>query len=71
MPGRKTYNQIWPVLPSSGAIFFEVSASQVSDVIAFCPVLLPSTVSTFLNVCSKKKNLHCPRTCAFRSVSGN
>ena len=44
MPGRKTYNQIWPVLPSSGDIFFEVSASQVSDVIAFCPVLLRSTV---------------------------
>ena len=46
MPGRKTYNQIWPVLPSSGDTFFEVSALQVSDVIAFCPVLLPSTVYT-------------------------
>ena len=35
---------MWPVLPSSEDILFEVSASQVSDVIAFCPVSLPSTV---------------------------
>ena len=40
--GRKRYDQIWPVLPSSGDILFEVCASQVSDVIAFCSVLLPS-----------------------------
>ena len=50
MPGRKTYNQIWPALPSSGDIFFEVSALQLSDVIAFCPVLLPSTVLLLTNM---------------------
>ena len=45
IPVRKRYNQMWPVLPSSEDILFEVSASQVSDVIAFCPVSLPSTVN--------------------------
>ena len=43
MPSRKTYNQIWPVSPCSRDMFFEVSALQVFDVIAFCSVLLPST----------------------------
>ena len=49
IPGRKIYNQIWPVLPSSGDILFEVSASQVSDEIVFCSVLLPSTVNKELS----------------------
>ena len=44
IPKRKAYDQIWPVLPSSRDMFFEVSALQVSNVIAFCSVLLPSTV---------------------------
>ena len=44
IPVRKRYNQMWPVLPSLEDILFELSASQVSDVIAFCPVSLPSTV---------------------------
>ena len=46
IPDRKTYNPIWPVSPSSRDMFLKVFASQVFDVIAFCSVLIPSTVGT-------------------------
>ena len=49
IPGRITYNPIWPVLPNSQNMFFEMSALQVFNVIAFCSELLPSTVYHFAN----------------------
>ena len=62
----KTYNQIWAAWPTSQDIFSKVTASGVFDVIAFCSVILPSTVYIWSFVLPRKR---CTTSSSWSSTS--